>query len=130
MSNKMLVNEKNGVVLIDRYTPIFYTCIGLIRWKGDEMDKKELLTRCTNTLTKELPVLRKICRLTQQQLGDIVGVSRQTIANIESGRYEMKWSLFLAFMFLFSLDDESAVYLKQCNIPFDEVKEWLNSIRM
>lgn len=94
------------------------------------MDEKKLLTKCTETLTKELPVLRKICRLTQQQLGDIAGVSRQTITNIESGKCEMKWSLFLAFMFLFGLNEESADYLKQIDIPYDEVKKWLVNKRM
>ena len=94
------------------------------------MDEKKLLTKCTDTLTKELPVLRKRCKLTQQQLGDIAGVSRQTITNIESGKCEMKWSLFLAFMFLFGLNEESADYLKQIDIPYDEVKKWLVNKRM
>lgn len=30
----------------------------------------------TDTFIKELPVLKKICKLTQQQLGDIAGVGR------------------------------------------------------
>lgn len=94
------------------------------------MEEKELLAKCTEILSKELPVLRKICKLTQQQLGDIVGVSRQTITNIESGRFEMKWSLFLALMFLFGLDDDSSKYLKRIDIPYDEVKKWLINTRM
>lgn len=94
------------------------------------MSENELLNICTKILTKELPVLRNICKITQQQLGDIVGVSRQTITNIESGRSKMKWSLFLALMFLFGLDEESAEYLKQIDIPYDEVKKWLLSKRM
>lgn len=89
------------------------------------MEEKILSKKCVDILTNELPVLRKICNLTQQQLADIVGVSRQTITNIENGKCEMKWSLFLAFMFLFGLDKESAEYLKQIDIPYDEVKKWL-----
>ena len=53
--------------------------------------KEELLKRCTEILSKELPVLRKINNLTQKDLGDIIGVSRQTVTNIESGKSEMKW---------------------------------------
>lgn len=98
--------------------------------KGAEMQEKVLLTKCTDILAKELPVLRKICKLNQQQLGEIVGVSRQTITNIENGRSEMKWVLFLALMFVFSLDDESSDYLKRVEIPYDEVKKWLIRIRM
>lgn len=98
--------------------------------KGDKMEEKILLAKCMETLEKELPTLRKICKLTQQQLGDMVGVSRQTITNIESGKNEMKWSLFLAFIFLFELDEEAAKYLRQIDIPYDELKKWLVNKRM
>ena len=45
-----------------------------------------------NCLAKELPILRKMVGLTQKDLGEILGVSRQTITNIESGTSKMKWS--------------------------------------
>lgn len=67
--------------------------------------------------------------LTQKDLGDIIGVSRQTITNIESGKSEMKWSVFLALMFVFSLDNNSLEYLKQLDIPYAEIKKWLEEKR-
>lgn len=88
-----------------------------------------LLERCTECLSKELPMLRKMNHLTQTQLGHIVGVSRQTITNIESGKSKMKWTIFLALMFIFRLDRESAEYLKQIDIPYDEVRQWLTMDR-
>ena len=75
--------------------------------------EEELLKRCTEILSKELPVLRKINNLTQKDLGDIIGVSRQTVTNIESGKSEMKWTTFLAIMFVFSLDHGSVEYLRR-----------------
>ena len=36
---------------------------------------KELLSRCIEILTKELPVLRKMTGLTQNDLANILGVS-------------------------------------------------------
>lgn len=51
---------------------------------------KELVDSCTDCLTKELPVLRKMAGLTQKDMGEILGVSRQTITNIESGTRKMK----------------------------------------
>ena len=74
---------------------------------------QEVMKLCTEKLARELPVLRKMHHLTQKDLGDIIGVSRQTITNIESGKSEMKWSVFLALMFVFSLDNNSLEYLKR-----------------
>lgn len=79
-----------------------------------------------NCLAKELPILRKMVGLTQKDLGEILGVSRQTITNIESGTSKMKWSLFLAAMFVFSLDQTTSEYLKTRDIPYQQLKEWLH----
>lgn len=91
--------------------------------------KEELFNRCIDTLTKELPVLRKMTGLKQKDLADILGVSRQTITNIESGTGKMKWSMFLAIMFVFGLDRNTNDYLKTIDIPYEDVKEWLISMR-
>lgn len=85
----------------------------------------ELFKICSRKLAKELPVLRKMNNLSQKDLGDIVGVSRQTITNIENGKSEMKWSLFLALMFIFSMSHNSTEYLKRIDIPYSEIKNWL-----
>lgn len=63
--------------------------------------------------------------LTQKDMAEILDVSRQTITNIESGSTKMKWSLFLAIMFIFSLDHNTSEYLKTLNIPYSNIKEWL-----
>ena len=91
-----------------------------------DMDSnKDLLDSCISSLAKELPVLRKMNNLTQKDLAEILGVSRQTITNIESGSSKMKWSLFLAIMFVFSLDRTTSEYLRTLNMPYSELKEWL-----
>ena len=79
-----------------------------------------------NCLAKGLPILRKMVGLTQKDLGEILGVSRQTITNIESGTSKMKWPLFLATMFVFSLDQTTSEYLKTRDIPYQQLKEWLH----
>lgn len=89
----------------------------------------DLLKGCTDCLTDELPVLRKMTGLTQENLGQIIGVSRQTIAGIENKKRQMKWPTFLALMFIFSLDGESAAYLKTLDIPYDDLKQWIRNIR-
>lgn len=93
------------------------------------MGQEEMFEKCIKVLTKELPVLRKMNHLTQKDMGEMIGVSRQTITNIESGKSEMKWTHFLAIMFLFLLDNHSAAYLKQLDVPYKEIKIWLQEKR-
>jgi len=83
------------------------------------------LKKCTQILVQELPTLRKMNNLTQKDLGDILGVSRQTITNIESGKTEMKLIHFWAIMYVFSLSSDSLEYLKKLDIPYKELKMWL-----
>ena len=86
---------------------------------------KELFDLCTNCLTRELPVLRKMAGFTQADMGEILGVSRQTITNIESGTSKMKWTTFLALMFIFNLDHNTSEYLRTIDLPYPQLKEWL-----
>ena len=90
------------------------------------MKEKELFENCIRALTAKLPVLRKMTGMTQKDLADILGISRQTITNIESGSAKMKWSLFLAIMFIFSINKDSSVYLKTIDIPYAELKIWFS----
>ena len=90
-------------------------------------NERELLSICTERLAQELPALRKICRLTQKNIGDLVGVSRQTITNIESGKCKMQWTLFLALILLFSLNRDCLNHIKKMEIPYGQVKEVLAS---
>lgn len=85
----------------------------------------ELLDVCVVNLSKELPVLRKLAGLTQLDLAEVLDVSRQTITNIESGATKMRWFLFLAIMFIFSLDERTSEYLKIVRIRYSELKKWL-----
>ena len=89
------------------------------------MDEKELLSSCTEKLSKGLPTLRAMCNLTQKNLGDLVGVSRQTITNIESGKSKMKWTLFLALMPVFGMNKNCMNYIKEMEIPYSQVKKVL-----
>lgn len=80
----------------------------------------------TNCLAKELPILRKMVGLTQKDLGEILGISRQTITKIEIGTSKMKWSVFLSTMFVFSLDKTTLEYLKTKDILYQQLKDWLH----
>jgi len=73
-------------------------------------------------LSKNLPVFRKKLGVSQEEMAHILGLSRQTIANIETGRLPMKWSVFLACMFVFYFNEETRPILEKLNIPYDELR--------
>lgn len=53
-------------------------------------------------LTENLPILRAKLRLSQAELGELIGVTRQQIVAIENRKRKMSWSIFLSLVLLFS----------------------------
>ena len=70
----------------------------------DEDAKKRLI----DILTNELKVLRAKAEISQQELADKLGVSRQTYGMIENKTQRMTWSNFLALILLFKSNEETA----------------------
>jgi DNA-binding XRE family transcriptional regulator len=65
------------------------------------MKKKETVAmqdEYIDSLIKNLPVLRAATHMTQAQLADKVGVSRQTIVAIETRKRPIPWTLYLAMV--------------------------------
>ena len=52
-------------------------------------------------LRKELPVLRAKARISQEDIAEKIGISRQTYSSIETGKREMSWTTFLALIAYF-----------------------------
>ncbi len=63
-----------------------------------EEDKKKLLT----IFSKNLPSYRKALKLSQEEFGDLIGITRQTVSSIERGAYPLTWSIFLSSLFVCS----------------------------
>ena len=70
----------------------------------DDESKKQLI----GVLTNELKVLRAKADITQQELADKLGVSRQTYGMIENKTQKMTWNNFLALLLLFRSNEETA----------------------
>ena len=70
----------------------------------DDTRKDELI----DILTKELPVLRTKVGLSQQELANRMGVSRQTYGAIENKRQKMTWNNFVTLLLLFKSNDDTA----------------------
>lgn len=58
-------------------------------------------------MVKNMPVLRAAVGFTQVELGEKLGVSRQTIVAIENAKRPLPWSLYLARVLVFQQYDES-----------------------
>ena len=52
-------------------------------------------------LRNELPVLRAKARVSQEDIANKIGISRQTYSSIETGKREMSWTTFLALIAFF-----------------------------
>lgn len=65
-------------------------------------ERKELL----DEMVRILPVARKIVRISQTELGQKIGVSRQTISSIERGTVQLSWQAFLSLMLFFCANYE------------------------
>lgn len=69
------------------------------------MDAKKTL--CMIQLVNELPVLRARLDLSQEEVADRIGVSRQTYNSIESKRRNMNWNTCIALSTLFASNEKT-----------------------
>lgn len=87
------------------------------------MKKKETVAmqdEYIDALIKNLPVLRAATNMTQAQLADKVGVSRQTIVAIETRKRPMPWTLYLALLFVFVQYEDSKMLISNLDL-FDNI---------
>lgn len=58
-------------------------------------------TLCIIQLTNDLPVLRARLGLSQEEIAECIGVSRQTYNALENKTRKMSWCTYMALMALF-----------------------------
>ena len=61
-------------------------------------------------LVDSLPKLRKRLKISQTDLGEKVGLSRQTISSIERKTTPLTWNNYLAIMMFFTANSEDVFY--------------------
>ena len=74
----------------------------------DKSEKKELIL----ALTEILPILRAAIGISQGELADYIGVSRQTYSALEIGKRQMSWNTFLSLFLFFISNSETNNLLK------------------
>ena len=89
------------------------------------MDKKTLnKARYIENMTENLPALRAKLGLTQEDAAEKIGVSRVTIAMIETRKREMTWNTFLSLVHLFSRNESTEKMLRIFDIYTDELNDY------
>ena len=66
-------------------------------------------------LRKEFPVLRAKARISQEDIAEKIGISRQTYSSIETGKREMSWTTFLALIAYFQNNESTKKMIGEIN---------------
>lgn len=77
-------------------------------------------------LTEELPLLRAKLGISQENLCEIVGISRQTYSGIETRKKKMSWNIFLSMLMLFTHNEKTASIIEIIGAFPEDLKESLN----
>ena len=64
-------------------------------------------------LTSELKVLRAKAEISQKDLAERIGISRQTYGSIECGKQKMTWNTFLSLLYLFENNEGTLKIIHQ-----------------
>jgi DNA-binding XRE family transcriptional regulator len=78
-------------------------------------------------LRNELPVLRTKAKVSQEEIANRIGVSRQTFSLLETGKREMSWTVFLALIAFFQNNDNTREMLKNIEGLSDGLETLLSS---
>lgn len=89
---------------------------------------EEFKNKIIENLTANLSVLRTMLHLTQAQLAELMGVSRQTIMLFETGKRQMTWSTFIGFLFIFENNESTKPLIEALEICPKELKMYIKNL--
>lgn len=87
-----------------------------------QLNKEKLI----DILTDELPTLRARIGIKQEELGDILGISRQTYSAIETKKRKMTWNMFISLLMFFTQNKKTAPVIELIGAYPSELKEIMN----
>jgi len=90
---------------------------------AEVISKSELMAK----MTENLKVLRNKLNLTQDELANKVGISRQTLVSIENKRRDMSWNTFVALIAVFRAKSGTSTLLDHFGIYTDDLSRYLVS---
>lgn len=86
------------------------------------IDREKLVSLMSN----KLQILRLKVDVSQEELADILGVTRQTISALETGQRNMSWTIFLALVLLFLKNKDTKHLMIALGIYTKELNEYLS----
>ena len=85
----------------------------------DQINKEELIDK----FIYELPILRARIDMTQDEISEIAGLSRQTYSALETRKRKMTWSNFMALLFVFYFNPAPREAVEMAGIIPKELKK-------
>lgn len=86
------------------------------------MDKEKLI----DIMTEELPLFRAKIGITQEELSDMVGISRPTYSAIETKKRRMSWNIYLSLLMVFTQNEKTAPMVDRIGAFPENLKNSLN----
>lgn len=87
-----------------------------------DLDRDHLI----DILSEELPALRAKIVLSQDEISNIIGISRQTYNSIETRKRRMSWNTFLSLILLYANNDKTARFVEAVGAFPPALKNMLN----
>lgn len=84
----------------------------------DQINKEELIDK----FIYELPILRARIDMTQDEISEIAGLSRQTYSALETRKRKMTWSNFMALLFVFYFNPATTESVENAGLFPEELK--------
>lgn len=92
-------------------------------WHFSKEKKEQLIGK----LTAELPALRGAVGASQDEIANIIGVSRQTYNSIELQKRKMSWGTYMALILFFDYNPSSHYTIRQLDVfPYQLDECWLS----
>ena len=89
---------------------------------ANQINRKEL----TEKMADNLPTLRTKLGYTQEDIAQLIRVSRHTVISMENKKRPMTWNTYLSLILVFSGNPETKVLLKVLGVLTDELEEYLS----
>lgn len=80
-------------------------------------------------LSENMQMLRGKLGISQAELAETLGVSRQTINAVENGRQNMSWNLFISLILFFSYNQDTKELLPIIMSDMQKIEDYLNTKR-
>lgn len=92
----------------------------------ENLYSEEEKMKLVDILTEELPSLRAKIGITQADLCEIIGISRQTYSSIETRKGKMSWNIYLSLIMFFIHNEKTLPIIDNIGAFPDKLKESLN----